>query len=44
MAMAKYAPEKVSKKSEGVLDMTGKQLSDFAETSEKRLPKKKGKK
>ena len=43
-AMAKHAPEKVSKKNKGVLDMTGKQLSDFASTSEKGLPKKKGKK
>ncbi|HXL05256.1 MAG TPA: DUF3008 domain-containing protein [Bacillota bacterium] len=44
MAMAKYAPEKISKKNKGVLDMTGKQLSDFASTPEKGLPKKKGKK
>jgi hypothetical protein len=44
MSMAKYAPEKISKKNKGVLDMTGKQLSDFASTPEKGLPKKKGKK
>jgi hypothetical protein len=44
MAMAKHAPEKISKKNKGVLDMTGKQLSDFASTPEKGLPKKKGKK
>lgn len=44
MAMAKHAPEKISKKNKGVLDMTGKQLSDFASTSEKGLPRKKGKK
>ena len=40
MSMAKYAPEKISKKNKGVLDMTGKQLSDFASTPEKGLPKK----
>ena len=44
MSMAKYAPEKVSKKNKDVLGMTGKQLSDFASTPEKGLPKKKGKK
>ena len=42
-AMAKHAPEKISKKNKGVLDMTGKQLSDFASTPEKGLPKRKKK-
>lgn len=42
--MAKYAPEKIKGKNKAVLDMTGKQLSDFAETPEKGLPRKKGKK
>ena len=44
MAMAKHAPEKVNRKNKDVLGMTGKQLSDFASTPEKGLPKKKGKK
>jgi len=44
MSMAKYAPEKVNRRNKDGLGMTGKQLSDFASTPEKGLPKKKGKK
>lgn len=44
MAIAKHAPEKIKGKDKSVLDMTGKQLTDFASTPEKGLPKKKGKK
>ena len=41
MAIAKHHPEKVMKKNRGVLKMSKKQLTDFAETKEKGLPKRK---
>jgi len=44
MGLAKHNPGQVYKKNRDVLQMTGKQLSDFASTPEKGLPKKKGKK
>jgi hypothetical protein len=39
MAIAEHHPEEVSEKNKGVLDMSHKQLHDFAATSEKGLPK-----
>ena len=44
MAIAKHAPEKLYKKNKGVLKMSKKQLSEFASTKRKGLPKKLGKK
>lgn len=38
MAMAKHNPKKLYKKNKGLLKMTSKQLSDFAETKHKGLP------
>lgn len=40
MALAKYHPEEVNAKNRDVLKMSKKELSDFASTSEKGLPKK----
>jgi hypothetical protein len=40
MAMAKYSPEKIQGKNKEVLKMSGKQLSDYASTKTKGLPKK----
>lgn len=44
MAIAKHHPEKLHKKNRGVLKMSKKQLSDYASTKEKGLPKKKKRK
>lgn len=44
MAIAKHAPSKIRSKNKDVLNMTGKQLEEFASTKEKGLPKKKKKK
>lgn len=41
MAIAKNAPGKLYKRNRGVAKMSKKQLSDFASTSEKELPRKK---
>jgi len=41
MAIAEHHPEKLYAKNRGVLKMSKKQLSDYATTSEKGLPKKK---
>ena len=41
MAIAEHHPEKLYKKNRGVLKMSKEQLSDFASTKEKNLPKKK---
>ncbi len=41
MGIAEHHPEKLFKRNKGVLSMTKGQLSDFAETKEKGLPKKK---
>lgn len=38
MAIAEHHPEEVSEKNKGVLDMSHKQLHDFAATKEKGLP------
>uniref|UniRef100_A0A6M3K5L8 DUF3008 domain-containing protein n=1 Tax=viral metagenome TaxID=1070528 RepID=A0A6M3K5L8_9ZZZZ len=40
MAMAKHSPSKIKKKNRGVLKMTDKQLSEYAKTKTKDLPKK----
>ena len=39
MGMAMHEPEKVMKKNMGVLDMSKTQLSHFAATAEKNLPR-----
>ena len=41
MAIAKHHPEKLHKKNAGLKKMKKKDLSDFASTKEKGLPKKK---
>jgi hypothetical protein len=41
MAIAEHHPEKLYAKNRGVLEMSKKQLSDFASTPEKGLPEKK---
>jgi len=41
MAIAEYSPEKLYARNSAVLKMTQAQLSDFASTKEKKLPKKK---
>jgi hypothetical protein len=41
MAIAEHHPEKLHKANRGLLDMTRRQLHDFAATPEKGLPKKK---
>lgn len=41
MAIAEHAPEKLYKRNRGVLKMSKKQLSEYAKTKEKGLPKKK---
>ena len=41
MAIAEHHPEKLYAKNKGVLSMSKEQLSDFATTKEKGLPKKK---
>jgi len=40
MAIAEHTPSKLHKKNMGLLKMTKDQLSDFATTTEKGLPKK----
>ena len=39
MALAKHNPDKLYARNKGVLKMSDKQLSDFAGTSTKKLPK-----
>jgi hypothetical protein len=41
MAIAEHDPSKLQKKNKGLLDMSHKQLHDFASTPEKGLPLKK---
>jgi hypothetical protein len=41
MAIAEHEPSKLQKKNRGVLDMTHKQLHEFAATPRKGLPKRK---
>lgn len=41
MAIAEHAPAKLNKKNRGLLALSKKQLSDFASTPEKGLPRKK---
>lgn len=43
MAIAEHHPDKLYKKNRGLLKMSHKQLHEFAATSEKDLPEKKGK-
>ena len=43
-AIAKHEPEKLYQRNRGLLSMTRAQLSEFASTKEKGLPKKKRKK
>jgi hypothetical protein len=38
MAIAEHSPEKVHSENRGVLDMSHKQLHDFAATSHKHIP------
>ena len=44
MAIAEHDPEKLNPENRGLLKMSKSQLHDFAATSRKGLPKKKGKK
>lgn len=44
MAIAKHSPGKLYKRNRAALSMTKEQLSDFASTKEKGLPKRKKKK
>lgn len=44
MAIAEHHPEQLYARNKGLLKMSHKQLHDFAATSEKNLPYKKGKK
>jgi hypothetical protein len=44
MAIAEHAPGKLFKRNKGLLSMTHSQLHDFATTSEKGLPERKGSK
>jgi hypothetical protein len=44
MAIAEHAPNKLFSRNKSMTKMTGKQLSEFASTKEKGLPKKKKKK
>lgn len=39
MAIAEHAPDKLYKKNRGLLDMSKKQLSEFASTKTSGLPK-----
>jgi len=39
MAIAEHHPSKIFKKNKGILDMSKKQLKEFASTKESRLPK-----
>ena len=41
MAIAEHHPEKLYKRNRGLLKMSKKQLSEFASTKEKGLPRKK---
>ena len=41
MAIAEHSPGKLYKRNIGLLDMSRKQLHEFASVSEKRLPKRK---
>ncbi len=41
MAIAEHHPEQVYARNHGVLKMSDRQLSDYAGTSEKKLPKRK---
>lgn len=43
MAIAEHDPAKLQKKNRGLLKMSHKQLHEFADTKEKGLPMKKGK-
>jgi len=43
MAIAKHHPGKLYKRNRGVLKMSKEQLGHYAETPEKKLPKKKNK-
>lgn len=43
MAIAEHKPSALYKRNAGVAKMSKEQLHDFASTSEKSLPKKKGK-
>lgn len=40
MAIAEHHPEQLYARNRGLLKMTGRQLSDYASTPEKRLPRK----
>lgn len=42
MAIAEHEPGKLFKRNQGLLDMAKKQLHEFAATSEKNLPMRKG--
>jgi len=42
MAIAEHHPEKLYKRNRGLLKMTNSQLSDYASTPRKGLPKRKG--
>jgi hypothetical protein len=44
MAIAKHAPSKLYKRNKGLSKMSGKQLSEFARTPRKGLPKRSTKK
>lgn len=44
MAIAEHNPEELYKRNKGLSKMSKSQLSDFASTKEKGLPRKKGKK
>ena len=44
MAIAEHHPEKLYKRNKGLKKMSKSQLSEFASTKEKKLPKKKKKK
>ncbi len=40
MAIAEHEPQKLYKRNRGILSMSKQQLSDFASTPKKKLPKK----
>lgn len=44
MAIAEHHPEKLYKRNKGLKEMSKAQLSEFAETKEKKLPEKVAKK
>ena len=44
MAIAEHHPDKLYKRNKGLKKMSKKQLSEFASTKEKKLPRKKKKK